>query len=88
MCFQLKNKNKNIIEFFNRDYNKLIKQLEQYINNLYNSNGTIYGKYTKNNYIIYNFEDKNKYLNLSIKCKIKTNILNYKIIIYKIITHL
>lgn len=80
-----KKKEKIITQFYKQSMDALLKQLIYYLNDLNNLNGNICSNYTDNNYDYFIYEDNNKFIKLTVKCKLIQNKFNYKMSIYEII---
>jgi hypothetical protein len=79
-------KKQKVIHFYKQTKESLLNQLILYLNEKYDASGNIYNNYRNGEYEYYLYEDKNLYLNLTIKCQIVENKLNCKMSIYDIIT--
>ncbi len=82
MGFCCYKKEKVITQFYKATRDKLIEQLEFYINDTYGLKGHIYGNYNLDDYNIFIFRDDNR--KLEVKCKIYQNKFNYNMIVYEI----
>ena len=79
-----KQKERIIIQFYKNSKEGLIKQLNIYLDDAYNTYGQICGNYTDSDYEYFIYENRDIFLRVDVKCKIIENKLNHKMIIYEI----
>ena len=79
-----KQEDRIIIQFYKNTKESLIKQLNIYLDDEYNTYGQVCGSYIDDIYNFYIYENRDIFLRVTIKCKIIQNKLNYKMIVYEI----